>query len=61
MLGGYIRREEEYLYRTIGCVDQVGAIDDMIKNFLPSFLPSSGTTGVEQEQRSGRFDLTNTW
>jgi hypothetical protein len=60
-LGGELRREEQLISRTGMCKDQDGTVDDLSEGVfrLPS-PPSSGTTGVAQDQRSGKSDSTNT-
>jgi hypothetical protein len=60
-LGGELRREGQLISRTGIRKDRVGTVDDHSEGgfHLPS-PPSSGTTGVAQEQRSRRSDSTST-
>jgi hypothetical protein len=59
-LGGALRREERLIPRAGLSTDHDGTDDDLSEGgFLPAFPPSSGTTGVAQEPRLGRFDSTS--
>jgi hypothetical protein len=59
-LGGELRREEQLLPRAGKSTDLVGTDDDLSEGvFHLPFLPSSGTTGVAQEPRSGTSASTN--
>jgi hypothetical protein len=59
-LGGALRREEHLLPRAGLSTDRDGTDDDMSEGgFSHAFPPSSGTTGVAQEPRSGRFVSTS--
>jgi hypothetical protein len=60
-LGGELRREEQLLSRTGMCTDRDGTVDDLSEGgFHLPFLPSSGTTGVAHERRSGKSASTST-
>jgi hypothetical protein len=60
-LGGELRREERLISRTGMCKDRVGTVDDLSEGvFHLPFPPSSGTTGVAHEQRSGKSDSSIT-
>jgi hypothetical protein len=61
-LGRDIRREERLLSRTRVCVDRIGAFDDVTEGGFRRMLspPSSDTTGVVHESRSGRPDSIDT-
>jgi hypothetical protein len=55
-LGGELRREERLIPRAGLSTDRGGTDDDLCEgDFSLAFPPSSGTTGVAQEPRSGRF------
>jgi hypothetical protein len=59
-LGGEVRREEQQLPRVGMSTDRDGTDDDLNEGvFHVPFPPSSGTTGVAQELRSGRLASTN--
>jgi hypothetical protein len=59
-LGGALRREEQPIPRAGMSTDRDGTNDDLSEGvFSPAFPPSSGTTGVAQEPRLGRFDSTS--
>jgi hypothetical protein len=58
-LGGELRREEQLLPRAGFSTDRDGTDDDLSEGvFRMLFPPSSGTIGVAQEPRSGRFAST---
>jgi hypothetical protein len=60
-LRGELRRGEQVTSRTGMCMDRVETVDDLSEGvFRMPFPPSSGTTGVAHEQRSGTSDYTNT-
>jgi hypothetical protein len=60
-LGGELRREEQLSTRTGMCTDRDGTVDDISEGvFHMPFPPSSGTTGVAHEHRSGRSASTST-
>jgi hypothetical protein len=55
-LGGEVRREEQLLQRAGMSTDRDGTDDDLsVGVFHMPFPPSSGTTGVAHEPRSGKF------
>jgi hypothetical protein len=60
-LGGELRREEQLLPRAGVSTDRDGTVDGLSEEFfhLPS-PPSSGTTGVAHEPRSGRSASSST-
>jgi hypothetical protein len=59
-LGGELRREERLIPRAGLSTDRDGTIDDLCEGFFShAFPPSSGTTGVAHEPRSGRFASTS--
>jgi hypothetical protein len=59
-LGGEMRREEQLLPRAGMSTDRDGTDDDLSEGvFHLPFPPSSGTTGVAHEPRSGRFVSTS--
>jgi hypothetical protein len=59
-LGGELRREEQLIPRAGMSTDRDGTVDDLSEGFFhwPS-PPSSGTTGVAHEPRSGRSVSTS--
>ena len=59
-LGGEVRREEQLIPRAGLSTDRDGTDDDLSEGVfhLPP-PPSSGTTGVAREPRSGRYDSTS--
>jgi hypothetical protein len=60
-LGGELQREEQLLYWTGTCMDRLGTVVDLSEGFFRMpFPPSSGTTGVAQEQRSSTSYSTST-
>jgi hypothetical protein len=61
MLGRELRREEQLLPRAGMSTDRDGTDDDLNEGVfhLPFSPPSSGTTGVAREPRSGRFASTS--
>jgi hypothetical protein len=59
-LSGELRREERLIPRAGLSTDRDGTDDDLSEGvFHLPFPPVSGTTGVAQEPRSGRFDSTS--
>jgi hypothetical protein len=59
-LGGELRREEHVIPRAGLSTDRGGTDDDLCEGvFHLPFPPSSGTTGVAQEPRSGRSASTS--
>jgi hypothetical protein len=62
-LGGALRREEQLLPRAGLSTDRDGTDDNLSEGvFHLPFPPSSGTTGVAHEPRSGRFDsISSSW
>jgi hypothetical protein len=53
-LGGELRREEQRYLRQGSAWIGTGPSTTYARVFSPAFPPISGTTGVAQEQRSGR-------
>jgi hypothetical protein len=59
-LGGEMRREEQLLPRAGMSTDRDGTVDDLSEGvFHMHFPPSSGTTGVAHEHRSGKSASTS--
>jgi hypothetical protein len=59
-LGGELRREEQLIPRAGLSTDRDGTDDDLSEGgFSLAFSPSSSTTGVAQEPRSGRLVSTS--
>jgi hypothetical protein len=59
-LGGALRREEQLIPRAGLSTDRDGTDDDLCEGVFYMPVPlGSGTTGVAQEPRSGRFDSTS--